>query len=462
MPRLTSLLLLCAVVLNLAATTPPNVVLYIADDHGRNDSSVYNPSGDAITPQMAKLAAAGLTFNQAFVASPACGPSRSALLSGLMPIRNGAEHNHEKPRPETQTMIKQLQEAGYEIAAFGKVHHAKWVNFLGADHVDPTRNDLEKSVQAYLETRTGNRPLLLIVGDVRTHAPWHEHDTYNEVDLTVPSHWVDTPDTRQIWENYLGEVTEVDTTVGNIDTIARAHFGTDDFLSIYTSDHGHAFPFGKWNLYDWGTQVAFIARWPGVITPGTRTEAMISWIDIFPTLLDIAGADAPTDIDGLSFAAVLRGESSHHRDLIFTTHSGDGDKNIYPIRAVRDQRFKYIRNIHPDTYHTSHTDIQRRPGHGSFFNEWEIAAQTDSHARDVVRKYHYRPAVEFYDIAQDPGETINLVEDPAYAAEVARLAAAMDDWMERHGDKVRMEREPYALTKPYPGAGPTVEPSPRE
>lgn len=442
-----------------AMAAPPNVVLYIADDHGRNDSSVYDPFGDAITPQMAKLARAGLTFNQAFVASPACGPSRSALLSGLMPVRNGAEHNHEKPNLATQSMVRHLRDAGYEVAAFGKVHHNRWIEAVGADHVDPQRNNLEQAVQDYLKTRSTNRPLLLIVGDVRTHAPWHEHDTYNGRELTVPSHWVDTPDTRQIWENYLGEVTEVDTTVGNIDEIAQDHFGTDDFLSIYTSDHGHAFPFGKWNLYDWGTQVAFIARWPGVIAPNTRTEAMVSWIDIFPTLLDLAGAAAPADIDGCSFAAVLRGESAHHRDLIFTTHSGDGDKNIYPIRAVRDQRFKYIRNIHPDTYHTTHTDIQRRPGHGSLFNEWVEAAKTDSHARDVVRKYHYRPAVEFYDIVNDPGELTNLAKHPAYAAEVARLATELDNWMEQHGDNVRMEREPYAITKPYPGAGPTVAPS---
>lgn len=456
MPRPIILLLLCISALHLAASTPPNIVLYIADDHGRNDSSVYDPDSDAITPQMAKLAAAGLTFNQAFVASPACGPSRSALLSGLLPMRNGAEHNHERPRPETQTMIQHLREAGYEVAAFGKVHHNKWINSVGADHVDPTRNNLEKSVQTYLDARTDNRPLLLIVGDVRTHAPWHEHDTYDEVELTIPSHWVDTPDTRQTWENYLGEVTEVDTTVGHIDTIARTHFGTDDFLSIYTSDHGHALPFGKWNLYDWGTQVAFIARWPGVITPNTRTEAMISWIDIFPTLIDIAGAKAPTDIDGRSFAAVLRGEADHHRDLIFTTHSGDGDKNIYPIRAVRDQRFKYIRNINPDTYHTTHTDIQRRPGHGAFFNEWEIAAQTDPHAQAVVQRYHRRPAVEFYDIVKDPSETTNLATDPAHTSDVARLAAHLDTWMQAHHDNARMELKPYPLSEPYPGPRPTI------
>ena len=242
MPRL---LLLCVTLLGtlpLFASDLPNIVLYIADDHGRNDTSVYDAHGDALTPNMAKLASEGLTFNNAFVASPACGPSRSALLSGLMPMRNGAEHNHERPKPETQNMVTHMRAAGYKVACFGKVQHSSWAKTLDADHLDLTRKNLEQSVQKYLDSRTSPKPLLLIVGDVRTHAPWHDHATYKKTKLTIPSRWVDTPDTYRLWENYLGEVTEVDTTVGNIDTIARAHFGTDDFLSIYTSDHGNAWP----------------------------------------------------------------------------------------------------------------------------------------------------------------------------------------------------------------------------
>jgi N-sulfoglucosamine sulfohydrolase len=275
------------------AAEKPNIVLYIADDHGRNDSSVYDADSDAITPNMARLASQGLTFDNAFVASPACGPSRSALMSGLWPSKNGAEHNHERPNPKTQTMVKRLKAAGYEIACFGKVHHAQWIDLLGADFASRNPRNLEKDVKAYLNTRISKRPLLLIVGDTRTHAPWGPHDTYQDVELTIPKRWVDTPDTRRLWENYLGEVTDVDTTVGNIDRIGRDHFKTDDFLYIYTSDHGNAWPFGKWNLYDWGTQVAFQARWPGKIAAGSRTEAMISWIDIFPTFLELAGERSP-------------------------------------------------------------------------------------------------------------------------------------------------------------------------
>lgn len=432
------------------AAVKPNIVLYIADDHGRNDSSVYDEHSDAITPNMAKLATEGLTFNNAFVASPACGPSRSALMSGLWPAKNGAEHNHERPDPKTQTMVKRLRDAGYEIACFGKVHHSQWVNLLAADFASKSSKTLKKDVTAYLQARDSKQPLLLIVGDTRTHAPWGPHETYEDVDITIPERWVDTPDTRRLWENYLGEVTEVDATVGNIDRIARQHFQTDDFLFIYTSDHGNAWPFGKWNLYDWGTRVGFHAKWPGKISANTRTDAMISWIDLFPTFLDLAGAQPPDNIDGQSFAKVLTGQTQTHRELIYTSHSGDGKMNIYPIRAVRDSRFKYIRNLHPEAWHTTHTDMQRRPTHGSFFTEWETAAKTDAHAKTVLEKFHRRPAVEFYDIIADPAETENLATDPGYATDVARMGTLLDRWMEECDDNVRMQHAPYLLTKPYP------------
>tara|TARA_R110002049_G_scaffold46487_1_gene135096 strand:- start:20589 stop:21983 length:1395 start_codon:yes stop_codon:yes gene_type:complete len=448
---LASVAFAAVLAVELSASEKPDIVLYIADDHGRNDSSVYDPSGDAITPSMAKLASEGLTFNNAFVASPACGPSRSALMSACWPANNGAEHNHEPPRPETQTMVKRMQEAGYEVACFGKVHHSKWINWLGADFASPDRKNLERDVNAYLQMRKSSKPLLLIVGDTRTHAPWHPHDTYDEVDVTIPRRWVDTPDARRLWANYLGEVTDVDTTVGNIDRMARDHFKTDDFLFIYTSDHGHAWPFGKWNLYDWGVQVAFHARWPGKITANTRTDAMISWIDIFPTFLDLAGEKEPDGIDGKSFAKVLRGETDQHRDFIFTAHSGDRKMNIYPIRAVRDSRFKYIRNIHPDAWHTTHTDMERRPTHGSFFSEWEQAAKTQGHAKDVIDRFHRRPAVEFYDVVKDPAETNNLAGRREYADAVKKMAKKLDDWMNETGDTVRMEHLPYPLSEPYPG-----------
>src|SRR6185295_16417205 len=107
-------------------------------------------------------------------------------------------------------------------------------------------------------------------------------------------------------------------------------------------------PFAKWNLYESGVGVPLIIAWPGVVKPGTRTSAMVSWMDFLPTLLEAAGGQAPTGIDGRSFLPVLRGQKQTHHDRIFTTHANDNRMNVYPSRAVRDERWKYIRNLHPE------------------------------------------------------------------------------------------------------------------
>jgi arylsulfatase A-like enzyme len=148
---------------------------------------------------------------------------------------------------------------------------------------------------------------------------------------------------------------------------------------------------------------------------------MVSWIDLLPTLVDVAGGAAPAGIDGRSFVPVLRGERAEHRDRIFTTHSSDGRMNIYPIRSVRTADWKYIRNLHPEFYYSTHVDIGRSPDAGAYFGSWEEKAKTDPAAAALVRRYHERPAEELYDLAADPLEQRNLAAEPAHAARLAAL-----------------------------------------
>lgn len=159
----------------------------------------------------------------------------------------------------------------------------------------------------------------------------------------------------------------MDQDLGQVYDLAKEKFG-NNFIFLFTSDHGGQWPFGKWNLYDEGTRVPFMMVWKGKIKPGSRTNAMVSWIDIFPTLIDAAGGKVPTGLDGRPFTDVLLGKTDSHREVIFTTHSGDGRMNIYPIRAIRDQRYKYIMNILPDCRHTNHLDILRKDGAGAYWN----------------------------------------------------------------------------------------------
>ncbi|VGO13445.1 Arylsulfatase [Pontiella desulfatans] len=427
----------------------PNIVIYLADDHGRAESSVYG-SSDVRTPMMASLAKDGLVFDNAFVASPACGPSRSALLSGLMPARNGAEENHQKPRPETQIMVKQLKAAGYEVAAFGKVAHNDYASMVGFDANISKKIGLAENVDKFLHQRKSDKPLCLMVGDRRPHVPWTRQMDYDPAKLTLPSWFIDTPETREHWARYLTDITGMDAEMEKVDAVVRNHFGNNDCLFIYTADHGGQWPFGKWNLYDHGTQVPLIIRWPGHVSAGARTEAMVSWIDIFPTLLDLVGGTAPDGIDGKSFADVLLGKSDHHRDLIYTTTTADGAMNVYPIRSVRTERFKYIRNINADCYHSNHSDILRKDRAGGYWDSWDAAAKKDPKAKAIIAKYYQRPAIEFFDLEKDPNEQVNLAGNPEYKKQIEKMAGRVDEWMKKQGDTVQMQRDPYPLSGPTP------------
>lgn len=433
-----------------ASPGKPNIVFFLADDHGIHQCGPYGET-QARTPFMDALASQGLRFNHAFIASPACGPSRGALLSGLMPARNGAEGNHQAPRPETQTMVRQMQKAGYEVVAFGKVGHGKHITLSKLNHVVMgRRGSLAKDVRKYLAERTSEKPLFLLVGDRRPHVPWTKDMEYDPAEVELPQYLVDTPETREHWARYLTDVSAMDSEMASIDRMVRDYFGNDDYISLYSSDHGAQWPFGKWNLYDYGARVPLLVRWPGHIKPGVNTDAMVSWVDIFPTLIDLVGGDVSEDIDGRSFADVLSGKRDRHREVVFTTHTCDKKMNVFPIRAIRGQRFKYIRNLYPDCYHSNHSDTHRKDGAGAYWDSWDEKAKTDAEAAAIIQRYYQRPPEEFFDLASDPHETKNLIDDPQYATKIAEMSARLDAWMKWQGDTVRMFSEPYPLSGPTP------------
>lgn len=429
--------------------TKPDMVIFLADDHGYADSSAYGQA-TIRTPKMKELATQGMRFNNAFVASPACAPSRAALLTGLMPARTGAEANHMIPRPETMTMVRRLQEQGYEVAALGKVGHGKGRQMAGFDTSKDYKGhkgaELVALVDSFLDQRTSERPLCLMVGDNRPHVPWTKQPNYDPDEIQLPPSSIDTFETRQHWASYLTDVTAMDQTMAQIDKVAREHFGSDDFLFVYSSDHGAQWPFGKWNLYDRGIRVPLIIRWPEKIKAGSVSDAMVSWIDLMPTLIDIAGGPAPNRIDGRSFKAVLMGHSEDHRDAIFTTHTGDGIMNVYPIRSIRTKRFKYIRNLLPETYHSNHSDILRKDGAGAYWHSWDAAERTDPEAAAIIAKYYQRPKVELYDLENDPDEQLNLASHPEYRQRLQSLSERLDAWMKEQGDKQSIFDRPYPIS----------------
>jgi uncharacterized sulfatase len=419
-----------------AAAGKPDVVLFLADDFGWADCSPYG-GAEVPTPNMERVAKAGMTFTHAFVASPSCAPSRAALLTGLDPMRNGAMLNHSRPRADLKKWPAYFRDLGYEVVAFGKVAHYAQVTEYGFDHAAHFKYHEDDCVEAavrWLAARKPGRPLCLLVGTNWPHVPWPKETTLDPAALKLPPTFVDTRETRLARVRYLAAVANADRDLGLVYDAARKHLGNDT-LFVFTSDHGAQFPFGKWNAYDAGIRTPLLAVWPGHVKPGSTSGAMVSWIDLLPTCLDAAGAKPPDGLSGWSFLGVLRGEGDAHREKVFVTHSGDGAMNRYPLRAVRTRDRKYIRNLDPTAEHHTHIDKAAGGDGRDYWGSWVEKAKTDPAAAAVVRRYHTRPAEELYDLAADPWELNNLAADPLHARTLKSLRADLDAWMRDQGDE---------------------------
>ena len=433
-----------------ADAAKPNLVIFLSDDHSLLDSTVYG-SKDVQTPNMERLARAGLTFERAFVASPSCAPSRAALLTGLMPARNGAEPNHSKPRAEIKKLPAYLHELGYEVVAFGKVSHYQQTGDYGFDFFAHDKYHEDVAIPEgikWLRARKSGKPLCIFFGTNWPHVPWpKDGEGYEPGKVTLPATHVDTPRTREARVRYYAAIGRMDAELGAAFDAAGQVLGANTFF-LHTSDHGAQWPFGKWNLYDAGIRTPMIAVWPGKISPGGRTGAMVSWIDILPTLVELGGGAPPGAIDGRSFAGVLREPKQEHRDRIFTTHSGDGRMNVYPTRSLRTADWKYIHNLHPEYYYATHVDLVQAADGGGYFGSWVEKARADPQAAAIVKRYHERPVEELYDLRADPLEIKNLVGDAQQAARLAVMRAEVDAWMKQNGDEGKSYSEPRLLTDP--------------
>jgi uncharacterized sulfatase len=431
------------------------VVVFLADDLGWADCSPYGAK-DIRTPNMARLAGAGMTFTHAFVASPSCAPSRAALLTGLDPMRNGAMLNHSRPRADIKKWPAYFKDLGYEVVAFGKVAHYAQVTGYGFDHASHYtyhQDDCVEEAVKWLGDRQTVKPLCLLVGTNWPHVPWPKKSEHDPNSLGLPVTLVDTPATRAARARYATAVELADRDLGMVYDAVRKHFGEETFF-VFTSDHGAQFPFGKWNSYEAGIRTPLIVAWLRKVKPGSTTDAMVNWIDLLPTCLEVAGGKPPTcglkpgEVSGRSFLPVLLGEKDSHRDKVFVSHSGDGDMNRYPLRAVRTRDWKYIRNLDPKAEHHTHIDKAAAGDGRDYWDSWIEKSKTDPAAAAIVRRYHTRPEEELYDLKADPSELKNLAADPTHAATLKSLRSDLDAWMKSVGDEgLETER---ALPDPRP------------
>ncbi|MFN7936638.1 MAG: sulfatase [Bryobacteraceae bacterium] len=429
----------------------PNLVLFLSDDHGYFDSPLYG-SKVVRTPALEELAAEGMVFTHAFTTSPCCVPSRASLMSSLHNVRNGIIGNHQDMKLGIRTMPSYLKALGYRVAHFGKSHFQPKENYdwewtpSNINGGGPLNQDLDTAeVEKWLAARTDTtEPVALFVNCHSPHVFWEQNSGYDPANVELPPTFVDTPLTRQWRCRYYTDISKMDTQLKAVRASVKRHI-PQNTLFLYTSDNGSQWPFAKWNLYDAGLRMPFVISWPEVVPKASRSSALISFLDVLPTFVELGGGKPPTGIDGKSFAAVLQGRTKQHRTEIFALHIGDKDMNVYPHRCIRTQRFKYILNLHPEFKYTTHIDLAGdRDGKG-YFDTWAAKAQTDPKAAAIVHRYHQRPAEELYDTEQDPHEMNNLAADPRHAKTLADLRARLKAWMKELGDDGPVQGKPQLL-----------------
>lgn len=428
------------------APTPdrPHVVLFLADDHTWHDCGPYG-ARDVRTPHLDQLAREGMRFDAAFAASPTCTPSRSALYTGMYPFRNGAHANHSLVRDELRTLPHRMQERGYRVVLAGKTHIGPRALFPfeylpdsnvlppGKKHVLWT--DLNTgAVERLLAAHDRQQPLCLVVCSHSPHVYWPPSEGYDPAAIRLPPYLLDTPETRAARCEYYTDVSWMDRQVGEVRAALAKHGYADRTLFLYTADQGAQFPFGKWNLYDAGIRAPLLVRWPGRVKPGSSTRALVSLVDLLPTLLEAAGGKAPEDLDGRSFLPVLRGREGRHRQEVYASHTGDGPMNRSPMRCVRTEHYKYVLNLKPETVYRTHIDAGEAADGKRYWASWERLAETDRQAARLVQRYRQRPAEELYDLKKDPWEQTNVAGQRAYSRMLAGLRERLREWRLDQGE----------------------------
>lgn len=445
LPLCYLLVLLLSYVSILYSADRPNVLIIIADDCTFNDLPLYGGQ-NAKTPNLDKLASQGLVFNHAYLSEAMCQPCRSELYSGQHPMRNGSAWNHSGSRPDTKSLPHYLGDLGYRVGLTGKVHVTprKAFPFEKLDGFDPScvrnptrEHDLDLVSQFM---KRDDKPFCLVVALVEPHVPWvmGDRSQYPDDQIKLPPYIVDTEQTRDAFARYLAEITYMDGQVGEILDTLESTGKADDTLVLFTSEQGSQFPGCKWTNWDNGLHTALIARWPGKVPAGKRTDTMVQYADVAPTLVDLAGGNPMQHaFDGTSFLDSLKDPDKPHRNYAYGIHNNIPEGPSYPIRSITNGDFRYIRNLKPDGIYIER-HLMGLNGNGSLNNSywgtWVFQTGRNPDAEAIVLRYMNRPAEQLYKTSEDPYELVNLAGDPRYADIKAELSSELDLWLHNQND----------------------------
>lgn len=458
----------------------PNIVLIVSDDHGTDALGCY---GNPVikTPALDSLAADGTLFTDANCTTASCSPSRSVILSGLHNHSNGMyglQHtfHHYQSFDDVESLPVTLSQNGYRTARIGKFHIApeavyQFDSVLSAGAANDPKtigrspyemaeqsrpiieSDDERPFFLYYATDDPHRSNAFLPNGLPTFDTYPEPNKFGNQDegypgihpvvydpkkVIVPPFLPDTPACRAEIAEYYQSVSRLDEGIGHLVDILKASDNYDNTLILYISDNGIAFAGAKTTLYEPGMRLPLLVREPGQTKTGRTQDAMISWVDLAPTILDYAGVDvSKSQLPGRSFRKGISG-SLKGWDEVYASHTNHEATMYYPMRVLKNRQYKLIFNIAHGLEFPLAKDLLQSP-------TW-VSMQKNGlkrYGKRTPEALLHRPRIELYDLHADPHEVVNLSDNPQYAKirdqMIAKLKAFQEDTRDPWG--IKWERE---------------------
>jgi len=493
MPTIARIALLACALMAQAASAQsaqrPNILLLVAEDL----SPRVGAFGDrvAVTPNLDALAGQGVRYTRTFTAAGVCAPSRAALILGMHPIATGTQHMRASSRPEgayfsvppegVKAFPELLRAAGYFTYTDNKLDY----QFSGPiAHTGPsTLWDSEGAADTQWEQRAPGQPFFGFINFMATHESgvfpplgtmphgamhlfmqllrwWSIDGPMPEVvgpqDVEVPPYYPDVPVVRADMARHYNNIAYMDRQVGAILAQLEAAGLADTTIVIWTADHGDGLPRAKRDLFDAGIRVPMIIRWPAAfrpagVAPGAVDDRLVSFVDLGPTILSLAGVPVPATMHGANFT----GGDASPREYVYASRDRM-DERVDRQRAVRDKRYKYLRSWYPlqpgaaDVEYRNNIDMVRA-----------MRALYEAGELNAVQRQWYEPPGEerLFDLERDPYEIADVSADPRYRDVLLRMRGAMDAWLADVGDGSD-EDEAAMVARFEPGGERQVTPAP--
>jgi len=408
----------------------PNI-LWISCEDISPDLGCYGDTY-AATPNLDRLAGEGCRYTNAFVSFPVCAPTRSSIITGVHPGTLGSMHMRTRnrgyeavPPPQVKCFTEYLRAAGYYCTNNSKTDYQFKPPFTAWDESDK---------EAHWRNRPPSMPFFSVFNLTSTHESqcWPregEKLIHDPAKAKVSPYYPDTQIVRENIARYYDNISRMDIQTGEILKQLEQDGLAGETVVFFWSDHGRGLPRCKRWAYDSGLHVPLIIRWPGRIEPATTCDDLVNLIDLAPTLLNLAGLETPSYMQG---QLLLGGQKCKPREYVFGGRNRMDESSNDHVRTARDKRYRYIRNFTPQfPYAQRIRYMEKMP----IMQEWR-RLHADGKLTGAQKLFfgHPKPSEELYDLATDPHEVNNLADSPKHQGVLRRMRTALERWMDKTGD----------------------------